>query len=213
LNPFSWFAFHSARRLESLFSPEALAAMLEPAGRLAGRGFAPGEDDLRRLGETAGAEQSPKARSREHALQVLDRMAACWPDRFGEAKWRQRCGIPDIDLLRGFADEGRPVILPTFHFGPMFLTRHLLRSHGLPVASLVSAPRSRFHLEKDRLAGGEWPHFFMAETDLKQVVKWLGSGGMLIIAVDVPARRSHVIKTGGESDAVGCGICAPGANA
>jgi hypothetical protein len=195
-------AFQSLRALERGLCPSALAGVLggfsSTANRLARESMVPPANRFERLARISEAFPIPDAGliSRERTLNRLDRMVACWPDRYREEKWKRRCRINGLEALRKLANQKQPVVLPTFHFGPLFIQRYWLRAHDLPVAHLIredTATRSPFRREKDRLSGEEWPHVFCASTDLKEAAKWLKGGGMLIVPIDLPTAHNLTV--------------------
>ena len=195
-------AFQSLRALDRCLPLSALAGVLgglsSTANRMARESMVPPVDRFERLAQFSDAFPVPNARqiSRERTLNRLDRMAACWPDRYRGEKWKQRCRIDGLESLRELAKQTRPVVLPTFHFGPIFIQRYWLRAHDLPVAQLIhedTATRSPFRREKDRLSGLEWPQVFCVNTELKEAARWLKGGGMLIVPIDLPTARNLTV--------------------
>lgn len=195
-------AFRTLRALERSSPPGLLAGALRgfssAANFVTRESVVPPAKKFESLTRISADFPIPDARgiARERTLHRLDRMAACWPDRFREESWRKRCRIHGFERLRELAKQRRPVVLPTFHFGPLFILRYWLRAHDLPVAGLIrecKASRSPFRLEKDRLSGAEWPHVFSVGRDLKEASKWLKGGGMLLIPIDLGSARDLTI--------------------
>lgn len=195
-------AFQALRGLERCLSPvgtgRALGAISTVVNRTVSEHIVPPAERFQRLSRISDTIPVPNAGqiARERTLNRLDRMAACWPDRFREDKWKRRCRIDGLETLRDFAKQKQPVVLPTFHFGPMFIQRYWLRAHDLPVAHLIredTATRSPFRRKKDRLSGEKWPHVFCAGTELKEAAQWLKGGGMLIVPIDLPTPRNLTV--------------------
>jgi lauroyl/myristoyl acyltransferase len=214
MNPTGRFVFQSLRTLERGLSPSALAAGLGSLAFMAKRfrreSMVPTAERFERLSRISDTFPIPNSSqiARERTLNRMDRMAACWPDRYREEKWKRRCRIDGLERLQELARQKRSVVLPTFHFGPMFIQRYWLRAHDLPMAQLTredTTTRSPFRREKDRLSGAEWPQVFCANTELKEAATWLKGGGMLIVPIDLPTPRNLTIpaKSGGLSLSTG----------
>lgn len=195
-------AFKTLRALERMVPPSLLAVALREFSSFANpfsrESVVPPVEQFKALSRISAAFPIPDAKriARERTLNRLDRMAACWPDRYREKKWKSRCRIDGLAGLQELAKQKRPVVLPTFHFGPLFIHRYWLRAHDLPVANLIredTAARSPFREEKDRLSGAKRPHVFSVGRDLKEAARWLQGGGMLLIPIDLPTTRDLTV--------------------
>ena len=186
--------FQSLRWLEGVLPQRLLFILLQWLCRLSllirHEKDIPGVNEFQKLHLLDPAIQLPDeaAQRDEQLLNRMDRIAACWPDRFHLPRWQHRCEVKGIAPLLELNRARRPVILVTFHVGPLFNLRYWLRSMELPVAGLVGErtdERSAFRIWTDRLEGRPWPNAFSTATDLLKAMRWLRKGAMLLAAVDL----------------------------
>ena len=124
--------------------------------------------------------------------QYLNHYLECFPDRLGDAKWKDRCRIVGLDHLLKARQSGRPVVLAHCHFGPIFFMRPWLRANGLPSAALLmgkAKDRSELMCRTDRLIS--YPHiptaFYLDQ--LKEAAEFLAAGNLLFVTIDVAAGK------------------------
>jgi hypothetical protein len=67
----------------------------------------------------------------------LSKLLSVWPDRLQEPRWRNRCRVNGIERFEKLYSAGRPVVLASLHFGPVYVLYLWLRARGLPAAALV----------------------------------------------------------------------------
>ena len=116
-----------------------------------------------------------------------------FPERLASEKWKDCCRFEGLEHLQSARDQGRPVILAFYHFGPYRLTRCLLRSHGIPVAALLGKPTGgpsrylRGTQDKFELFP-EVPVRFRGDQ-LREAHEFLAAGNILAMPIDGPAGK------------------------
>lgn len=127
-------------------------------------------------------------------------VATFWPDRWHEPRWARRFHITGFAAVQRLADEGTPVVIAVVHFMHLSMLRYVLRSRGIPAASLVGfrGEHPTMALRDallDRMTGLEGvAHRFVA-ADLRSAYAFLRSGKCLIIACDVATPENVAITT------------------
>jgi len=127
-------------------------------------------------------------------------LATCWPDRWHEPGWARRFHVTGLEDVEQLANAGTPVVIAVVHFTNMSMLRYVLRSRGIPAASLAGFrehhPTAGVRDEAlDRLAGLTGvPNRFVA-ADLRSAYHFLRSGNCLIIACDVETQQNVAVTT------------------
>lgn len=141
----------------------------------------------------------PKALFRHRVRLHMARILCFVPDRLASDRWRPRCRWEGMEHLRGALAAKQPVILVFAHFGPLLIARYWFRSVGIPVATLIggsTSGRSWFQKRKDSLAPlPETPNVFSL-GELQGAGRFLKRGGVLMMAVDMPASRAVQLEMG-----------------
>jgi lauroyl/myristoyl acyltransferase len=126
---------------------------------------------------------------RQQQIKSLNTVLEFFPEQLGTPKWRDRLQIDGLQYLETARRQQRPVILAFCHFGPYSLLRFWLRAAGFPVATLVkgqSQVRPMDKRLKDRVSPfPEIPTAFHRENQLRDAVKFLASGNVLLVAIDI----------------------------
>lgn len=195
--------FRVARRLDRFLSPVALAAVGWPViaavafGRALGRqgrGWREAVSGMRAGRPGLGA-------TWRHLIDDLYLMVATfWPDRWHEPRWARRFHITGFENVRRLADEGAPVVIAVVHFTHLSMLRYMLRSRGIPAASLTGFRGENPTLVDrdallDRLTGLEGVPSRCVAADLRFTYAFLRSGKCLIIACDVATPKSVAVTT------------------
>jgi lauroyl/myristoyl acyltransferase len=68
----------------------------------------------------------------------LSELVRHWPDRLCEPRWQSRCELFGEEVLRNSLATGRPLILPTLHYGATLQMYHWLRASGLDLAAMTA---------------------------------------------------------------------------
>ena len=194
--------FNCLRALARTIPPEPLANLLSAAAGFvaskASRTPVLTKDEVTSIARFLSVHPPPPEQlEREECLYQMDRMAACWPELYREKRWSARCDFSHAQSLKNLSQEKGPFILVTLHYGPVFLLRYWLRELGLPVAGLVgegTALRSPFRRLKDKAYGGDAPHVFSSQTDLRRTSSWLKDGGSLLVPIDIQEKKNIVFS-------------------
>jgi lauroyl/myristoyl acyltransferase len=124
-------------------------------------------------------------------------------DRLGERRWVERLTITGTAPEQLAAWGKRPVIAVFLHTGGYGMVRNVLRSRGLPAATLVrgiprivtyqgKAIRARSDLRYG-LAGV--PHFFYLDgTSLRPLLRFLQPGRVVLVALDGERNQEALVR-------------------
>lgn len=140
---------------------------------------------------------------REKTRVNLAQLLCLWPDRLGREPWTGRCRHVGLERVERAHAGGQPVILASFHFGPVVVLGHWLRSRGLPAAFLrgeSSAGRPCYWRYIDRLTADRHPPGLASgfdPTELRRTYEHLQSGGILNVMLEGFGHRRR-IKVSGE---------------
>jgi hypothetical protein len=140
--------------------------------------------------------QTRRIRSRLRAAFYLNHVLDYFPERLAGAKWKGRCPVEGLEYLQAARQNGRPVILAFYHFGPYFLLRSWLRVAGFPAGSYLAGTgkkprRTRVRQFTDRFY--PWPKIIFAQDDPAAAAEFLKAGNLLMIPLDVPSgRQTHI---------------------
>lgn len=127
-------------------------------------------------------------------------LATSWPDRLLEPRWQRRMAVSGFTAVRELYEARTPIVLAVVHFTHMSMLRFMLRSHGIPAASLAGFrnPHPTIDIRNaalDRTVGLTGvPNSFVA-ADLRSAYDFLRSGNCLIIACDVASPASIAMRT------------------
>lgn len=127
-------------------------------------------------------------------------LVTLWPDRWHERRWARRFQLTGLEHVQNLAADGTPVVVAVVHFTHLSMLRYVLRSQGIPAASLMGFRKTHPTMAVrdallDRIAGlEEVPNRFVA-ADLRPAYAFLRSGRCLIIACDVATAESVAITT------------------
>lgn len=136
---------------------------------------------------------------------------AVWPDRLVTPRWRHRVNVENLPALLALKVEGVPMVMATLHTQSATLFRYILRSHGIPAATFVlnaeghdkkTSRRDALLDEQVGLVGT--PNLFDIR-ELRAAMRFLRSGGCLIIACDTRPAQRLMVRTpqGGFTMALG----------
>lgn len=145
------------------------------------------------------ASQTRGGRSDLRAAFYLNHVLDYFPERLAGAKWRGRCRIEGLEHLQVARQNGRPVIMAFYHFGPYFLLRSWLRVAGFPAGSYLTGKkpqRTRVREFTDRFY--PWSKITFSENDMKGADEFLKAGNLLMVALDVPQGRQIQVPFGGD---------------
>jgi len=119
-----------------------------------------------------------------------------FPDQLSSPKWRDRVEFEGLEHLAAARKNKKPVVLVFCHFGPFFLLRYWLRAAGFPAATLnrghaeIRPPRKQL---ADSLSPFPEIPFTFYQDQLRELVEYLQSGNLLLVALDVEAgKQLHV---------------------
>jgi lauroyl/myristoyl acyltransferase len=140
------------------------------------------------------ASQTRRVQSDLRAAFYLNHVLDYFPERLAGAKWKGRCQIEGLEYLQVARQNGRPVILAFYHFGPYFLLRSWLRVAGFPSGSYLAGKkpeRTRVRQFTDRFY--PWPKITFSPDETNAAAEFLKAGNLLMVALDVPrGRQIHV---------------------
>jgi len=189
----SYLRFKWIRRLERSCGPETLYRLLLPVSslRTAFKKNPPPLPLPAAIGTgtvTPGSTQVQKNYYQNSALTFF-------PERLRNPEWLARCSFFGIDRLRDCQRQGRPAILVTVHFGPVFLLSRWLQAAGIRSATLASGradERSCLNRLKDQVTlFPEIPRVFFPHQ-LRELTRFLSAGHVLVIAID--SHRGNLIE-------------------
>lgn len=184
------------RALERLLPVRVLHALAAPYGR--GRAYfdpRPPACWPAFLGEGVTARAARRHETRRH----LSRLLEILPDRLSSPRWLRRCQIAGLDRLREVRRSGRPVILAFSHFGPFYLITYWLRAHGIPATALklgTAETRSPTQRYRDRYKPFPMIPSVLYLDQLREVVRVLAAGGIMVVSIDYPAGRLLEVPLG-----------------
>lgn len=199
---FPWF-FHSLRSAERLVPTSLLARIIWPAVAVFAVGRSLGDAGRMWRHNFSAAFGRPPGFMliwRSFISETYGRLATLWPDRLMTPAWRSRFMVTGLEDLQACHAAGRPVVLAVIHAQPLNLLRLFLRAHGLPVATLTSAPgmtgkRELINAAVDRsspLAGV--PHKFLL-SQLRSAYAFLRKGNCLLVACDKKSDDAVALPT------------------
>jgi len=127
-----------------------------------------------------------------------------WSDRLATPRWRGLCRIEGAGSSLAVVGAGtRPVILVTFHFGPLELLYYWFRSHGVRIAWLAAdgeacrpPHRRRLLRDCDRANGMEAVPRFFTPGQLPEAADFLKSNGVLLVVATGGSGRALEVRDG-----------------
>ncbi len=186
------------RMAEHFLPAPALYAILRPFYQA--RGFLYAFFDRRKkppLPAFLQSTQTRRVRSDLRAAFYLNHVLDYFPERLTGAKWQGRCRVEGLEYLQAARQNGRPVILAFYHFGPYFLLRSWLRVAGFPAGSYLAGKKpqqTRVREFTDRFY--PWPKIIFSEDDPKAAAEFLKAGNLLMVPLDVPRGQQINIPFG-----------------
>jgi hypothetical protein len=184
--------FPVMRRGESQLSPDTFYSILKPfffaraAINCAFRKdrYAAQRPDFLRVHDPA------RTARQQRMNDYLNHVLEFFPERMAGKKWTRSCTIEGFEHWQSARRDGRPIVLAFCHFGPLLLLRCLLRSAGIPAATVVGVKRGKIsplkHL-KDRLEPLQDVPLRFFEHQFRAANEFLAAGNALLIAIDTPA--------------------------
>lgn len=143
--------------------------------------------------------QAVQRRIQQRATHYLNEILRYFPDRLGEASWKDHCRIEGLARLEEARREGRGVVLAFCHFGAFYLLHVWLRVCGFPASVFVqgeSAKRTRLKRAQDRLFPLPQIPVALYQDQLRETAQLLMGGNLLVIAVDIRAVRQIEVPFG-----------------
>ncbi len=120
-------------------------------------------------------------------------------DRLQSPEWRRNIRITGTPPHRLPGWGTRPVVLGFLHNSGFMAIRYWLRAQGIPAATFAWYVEGMYHRcghirdAGDRLYGLEGvPHIFFAKGDMREMVKFLKPGRLLLVALDGYAQARDV---------------------
>jgi lauroyl/myristoyl acyltransferase len=187
------------RRLEQVFSPGKLYAVLRPLYLTRSvlntvfkknRPGPPVPDFLR----------SPRNRRTNTADRLnfyFNNVLLNFPDRLAAPKWAANCQVEGLVHLQAARHAGRPVVLVFFHFGAFPIAHCWLRGAlNFPVVGVVggnSAMRTQLARLQDRLMPLPEVPAVQYLDQLRELVKLFVAGNILLMSVDSPTGKQMTV--------------------
>lgn len=182
------------RRLEQIFSPRKLYAVLRPlfltraALNTVFKKHRPGPPVPDFLRSPRNRRTSIADRQTLYSNNVL----LNFPDRLAAPKWAGNCVIDGLHHVETARREGRLVVLAYFHFGAFPIAHCWLRARNLPVGGLVggyAAMRSRLSRLQDGFLPLPAVPVAMYPDQLRELSRFFTAGNILYLAVDAPTGK------------------------
>jgi len=141
---------------------------------------------------------SLRARVRRRQQGYLIHILGCFADRMGRPEWRALCRLEGAEHLEAARRAGRPVVLGFFHYGLIYNALIWLRAYGYPVAIYRGGDlktRGKMAQIRDRLMPFPEVRALFFPGEMREVLQFMRSGHMLLLAVDMPTGRRTTAET------------------
>jgi lauroyl/myristoyl acyltransferase len=118
----------------------------------------------------------------------LNTGALLWSDEFNTQRWAGRLGLTDLERITDLT-QTRPVILVSLHFGGIFTLPAMLRSHGIPTASVVGGklwPIRWWRKRRALLTEIDGLPNHLKAGDAWAAKRFLAPGRCILVAIDFP---------------------------
>lgn len=182
--------FRAVRIVGGLLPLPLLAAVLWPIAivrAVADLALRPARHPVRTLPPPSRRGRNWSAGVRQRTTAWLNTTSLLWADQFSALRWSSRFELVALESLRALGD--RPVIVITLHFGGIFALPTLLRSAGMPTASVVADGLWPIRWWRQRRAEltciGDLPLHFRS-GDALAIARFLVPGNFLVVAGDYP---------------------------
>jgi lauroyl/myristoyl acyltransferase len=196
-------AQHAVRSLAGVLPLGLLAALLVPVAAVRAARFVRREGRARaallgRLPSPARPLRWPHTRIwLDRARVELTWLSWTCRDRFHHRRWTRRIAWAGEHHVTSALAAGRPVVLATVHYGPLTFLGRLMCARGWTVGALADRrewidPRTRRAPDGRRIA----PRIFLPRH-ARRVLRFLGRGGAVIVAMDFPRGRLAPVAIGG----------------
>ncbi len=201
--------FRAVRTVGGLLPLPVLAVVLWPiaiARAVADLVLKPARHPVRSLPPPSRPGRNWSSGLRQRTAAWLNTTSLLWADQFAAPRWSRRFDLTALERLRALSD--RPVIVVTLHYGGIFALPTLLRSAGLPTASVVADALWPIRWWRRRRAEltriGDHPLHFRS-GDALAIARFLVPGTFLVVAGDYP-RGERALTT---FESVGFALATP----
>ena len=141
--------------------------------------------------------QTRRIRTELRTAFYLNHVLDYFPERLTGIKWKGRCRFEGLGHLQAARQNGRPVILAFFHFGPYFLLRSWLRVAGFPAGSyLVGKAAGHTRVRRFTNRFYPWPKIVFGQDQVEAADEFLKAGNLLLVALDMPRGQQINIPFG-----------------
>jgi hypothetical protein len=186
------FFFPVMRWAENRFSPDTFYSLLQPfffARAVINCAFKKGRYGANRPDFLRVHEPARTARQ-QRMNEYMNHILEFFPERMAGKKWAGNCSLEGLEHWQSARQNGRPVVLAFCHFGPLLLFRSLLRSAGIPAATMVGKKDGKYSplkRMKSRLEPLPDVPLRFFEHQFRAADEFLAAGNALLIAMDVPS--------------------------
>lgn len=147
------------------------------------------DDNLRHaFADASAAERQTIARAMWRHLFLMVSEIAHTPRKVHRTNWRERCDLPQVDIIVRLLVTDRPSVIISGHYGNFELGGYLLGMFGFATHT-VARPLDNPHVDRfvNEFRGRTGQHILPKEGSRDAIEKLLGGGGILALLGDQAA--------------------------